>query len=68
MQSCVFLLGIKYLLKMFFHLVVFIARIGSFVLLFIVIFALFELRYDTLRRRDSSSPSVNASTKAFFPA
>ena len=35
------------------HLMVFIARFGFFVLSLLVIFAFFEVRYDTIRRRDS---------------
>ena len=46
----------------------FIARCGLLALFVVVIFALFEVRYDTLRRRDKDAMSVNASATAFFPA
>ena len=46
----------------------FIARCGLLALFVVVLFALFEVRYDTLRRRDNGSLPVNASTTAFFPA
>ena len=46
----------------------FIARCGLLALFVVVIFALFEVRYDTLRRRDKSALSISASTTAFFPA
>ena len=44
----------------------FIARIGLLVLPLIVIFALFEVRYETLRRRDIGSPSVSAQSTELF--
>ena len=46
----------------------FIARCGFLALLVVVVFALFEVRYDTLRRRDKDALSVNTSSTAFFPA
>ena len=38
----------------------FIARCGFLVLSALVIFAFFEVRYDTLRRRDKGAVSVNS--------
>ena len=38
---------------------VFIARFGFLVLSLLVIFAFFELRYDTIRRRDKGAVSVS---------
>ena len=46
----------------------FIARCGLLALFVVVIFGLFEVRYDTLRRRDKDALSVSASATAFFPA
>ena len=37
----------------------FIARSGFLILSLLVIFALFEVRYDTIRRRDKGAVSVN---------
>ena len=37
-----------------------IARCGFLVLSLLVIFAFFEVRYDTLRRRDKGAVSVNS--------
>ena len=36
-----------------------IARFGFLILSLLVIFALFEVRYDTIRRRDKGAVSVN---------
>ena len=44
----------------------FIARCGLLVLFVLVIFALFEVRYDTLRRREKSVLPVNARATASF--
>ena len=43
-----------------------IARSGMLILSAIVIFALFEVRYDTLRRRDKDAASVKNQATAFF--
>ena len=45
-----------------------IARCGFLFLSLLVIFALFEVRYDTLRRRDKEAVSVNARPKVFLRA
>ena len=37
-----------------------IARCGFLFLSLLVVFALFEVRYDTIRRRDKEAVSVNA--------
>lgn len=37
----------------------FIARLGFLILSILVIFAFFEVRYDTIRRRDKGAVSVN---------
>jgi len=37
----------------------FIARCGFLVLSLLVLFAFFEVRYDTIRRRDKGAVSVN---------
>ena len=42
------------------YLMSFIARFGFLVLSLLVIFAFFEVRYNTLRRRDKGSVSVNS--------
>ena len=44
----------------------FIARGGLLVLFVLVIFALFEVRYDTLRRREKSVLPVSARATASF--
>ena len=44
----------------------FIARCGLLVLFVLVIFALFEVRYDTLRRRDKGRVSVTRSSTVSF--
>ena len=44
----------------------YIARSGLLILSALVIFALFEVRYDTLRRRDKDSVSVNDQSTSFF--
>ena len=44
----------------------FIARSGLFILSVLVIFALLEVKYDTLRRRDKDSVSVINQSTAFF--
>ena len=44
----------------------FIARCGLLVLFVLVIFALFEVRYDTLRRCEKSVLPVNARATASF--
>ena len=46
----------------------FIARCSFLVLSLLVIFAFFEVRYDTLRRRDKEVVSVNARPKASLRA
>jgi len=45
-----------------------IARCSLLVLSLLVIFAFFEVRYDTLRRRDKEVVSVNARPKVFLRA
>ena len=45
----------------------FIARSGFVILFALVVFALLELRYDTLRSRDEGSVSVIPQSTAFFP-
>ena len=47
-------------------LMLFIARCGLFVLSVLVIFAFLEVRYDTLRRRDTDSISVTRLPTACF--
>ena len=44
----------------------FIARCGFLLLSALVIFAFFEVRYDTLRRRENGAVSVNARATASF--
>ena len=44
----------------------FIARSGLLILSALVIFALFEVRYDTLRRRDKDTVSLKGQSTAFF--
>ena len=44
----------------------YIARSGLLLLSVLVIFALFEVRYDTLRRRDNDAMSVRGQSTAFF--
>ena len=44
----------------------FIARSGLLVLSILVVFALFEVRYDTLRRRDKDVVSVTSNPQYFF--
>lgn len=46
----------------------FIARCGFLVLSVLVIFALFEVRYDTLRRCDNDAAFVRTKSIAFFRA
>ncbi len=45
-----------------------IARCSFLVLSLLVIFAFFEVRYNTLRRRDKEVVSVNARPKVFLRA
>ena len=45
-----------------------IARCSFLVLSLLVIFAFFEVRYDTLRRRDKEAVSVNARPTVFLRA
>lgn len=44
----------------------FIARSGLLILSVLVIFALFEVRYDTIRRSDKDFVSVSDQSTAFF--
>ena len=46
----------------------FIARCGFLILSALVIFAFFEVRYDTLRRREKGPVSVNSRSIVFFRA
>ena len=46
----------------------FIARCGFLILSALVIFAFFEVRYGTLRRREKGAVSVNSRPTAFFRA
>ena len=43
-----------------------IARFGFLVLSLLVVFALLEVRYDTIRRRDKGAVSVNFQPRANF--
>ena len=45
-----------------------IARCGLLLLSALVIFALFEVRYDTLRRSDKEAVSVNGLSTEYFRA
>ena len=45
-----------------------IARFGFLILTALVVFAFFEVRYDTLRRREKGAVSVNSRPIAFFRA
>ena len=48
------------------YLMTLIARCGFLILLLLVIFAFFEVRYDTIRRRDKGALSVNFQSKVYF--
>ena len=50
------------------HFVYFIARFGLLLLSALVIFAFFEVRYDTLRRRDKGAVSVSSRPTACLRA
>ena len=56
----IFSLLIKDIVGLRAYLMSFIARFGFLVLSLLVIFAFFEVRYNTLRRRDKGSVSVNS--------
>ena len=48
------------------YLMTLIARCSFLILSLLVIFAFFEVRYDTIRRRDKGALSVNFQSTAYF--